>query len=361
MDRAVPSGTTAGWTAGHSPPRRRAPAQIDVLSDFFGNMPRLCQAPATESLAIIHAMLNGFDQELARFGPQARYRTPDAAAARRYCGQLARNHYENFSVASLLLPRPLRPHFHAVYAYCRWADDLADESAGGDEALRLLDWWRGELLRCYDGEPHHPVMVALRQTIRRYDIPREPFLDLLVAFEQDQRVKRYATYEELLRYCRYSANPVGRLVLFLCASFDNERAGLADQVCTGLQLANFWQDVARDYAIGRVYLPEQDRRRFGYGDEDLEARRFTPAFAELMRHQVERARDLFRRGLPLVERMPADVRLDIELFIRGGLAILQKIEACGYNVWQARPALNKWDKAALVLGVCWRRAMTGFR
>jgi squalene synthase HpnC len=306
-------------------------------------------------------MLNGFVDQLARFGPQAQYPTPGLARARRYCGQLATTHYENFSVATLLLPRRLRPHFHAVYAYCRWADDLADEAAGGSEALTLLAWWRGELLRCYDGTPHHPVMVALQQTIRRYQIPSEPFLNLLIAFEQDQRVKRYATYEELLGYCRNSANPVGRLVLYLCEAFDEERAALADQVCTGLQLANFWQDVARDLAIGRVYLPAEDCRRFGYGEDDLTAQRFTPAFVELLRFEIGRARSLFQRGLPLVERVPADVRLDIELFVRGGLAILQKIEACGYNVWEARPALSKWEKASLVLRVCGRRALAAWR
>lgn len=306
-------------------------------------------------------MLNGFERELARWGPQARYRTPRLAAARQYCGRLATTHYENFTVASLLLPRRLRPHFHAVYAYCRWADDLADESTDASAALSLLAWWRGELLRCYDGEAHHPVMVALQETIRRYHIPRGPFLDLLIAFEQDQRLKRFATYDQLLGYCQHSANPVGRLVLYLCNAFDERRAALADRVCTGLQLANFWQDVARDFAIGRVYLPEEDRRRFGYSEDDLLARRFTPAFAELMRFELERARALFETGLPLVEQMPADVRLDIELFVRGGLAILQKIEACGYNVWQARPVLTKWEKAALVLGVCCRRAAAFLR
>jgi squalene synthase HpnC len=300
-------------------------------------------------------MYNGFVRELARYGPSAQYRSPDLLSARGYCGRLARTHYENFSVASVLLPRRLLPHFHAVYAYCRWADDLADET-GGAQALELLAWWRDELLRCYHGTPRHPVMVALRQTIERFRIPAKPFLDLLVAFEQDQRIKRYDTYEQLLGYCRHSANPVGRLVLYLCESFDEERAELSDRICTGLQLANFWQDVARDHAIGRVYLPEADRRRFGYRDDDLAARRFTPAFAELLRFEVDRARTLFHEGLPLVRRMPVQVRADIELFGRGGLAILRKIEACRYNVWQRRPKLSKWDKAALVLGVCYRRA-----
>src|SRR5690349_8424710 len=210
-----------------------------------------------------------FARELERWGPRSGEGIPSLAAARAYCAQVARSHYENFTVVSLLLPRRLVRHFHAVYAYCRWSDDLADETAGGAEALRLIDWWRGELLSCYRAQPRHPVTIALRETIRRFRIPPDPFLNLLIAFEQDQSVKNYATFDDLLGYCRHSANPVGHLVLYLFECFDAKRARLADQVCTGLQLANFWQDVARDRAIGRVYLPEEDRKRFGYADADL--------------------------------------------------------------------------------------------
>src|SRR5262249_20731107 len=248
-----------------------------------------------------------------------------------------------------------------VYAYCRWADDLADETAGGTQALGLLRWWRDELLRCYEGEASHPVFVALRETVRTFRIPPGPFLDLLFAFEQDQLVKRYATFPQLLDYCRRSANPVGRLVLYLGESFDEGRAALADHVCTALQLANFWQDVARDFELGRVYLPEEDRVRFGYTEDDLEQRRFTPAFAGLMRFEVDRTRDLFYQGFPLVERMPEGVRPDVELFIRGGLAVLHKIERQGYNVWARRPALAKWEKGLLLAGVAWRRLAAGVR
>src|SRR5438128_3566264 len=192
-------------------------------------------------------MRNGFARELARLGPQGVRRDWSLTEARAYCGRLARNHYENFSVASVLLPRRLLGHFHAIYAYCRWADDLGDETGGGPEALALLGWWRDELLRCYDRRPTHPVMIALRPTIDRFRIPPEPFLDLLRAFEQDQKVKRYETLEQLLDYCRCSANPVGRLVLYVCRAHDAERVALSDAICTGLQLANFWQDVARDF------------------------------------------------------------------------------------------------------------------
>lgn len=300
-------------------------------------------------------MDNGFTTELARLGPQVAYAPVGRAAAHAYCTRLARRHYENFTVASLLLPRHLLRHFHAVYAYCRWADDLADEAGGGKRALDLLRWWREELQRCYDGRSRHPVFVALQATIRRFRIPPEPFLDLLFAFEQDQLVKRYQTFEQLKGYCRYSANPVGRLVLYLGEAFDERRAALSDSICTALQLANFWQDVARDFDLGRVYLPEEDRRRFGYADADLEARRFNAAFADLLRFEVDRTRDLFYRGFPLVHQMPESLQPDIELFIEGGLAILRKVEACGYNVWARRPVLARWEKGLLVVGALWRR------
>jgi squalene synthase HpnC len=296
-----------------------------------------------------------FPAQLARFGPDSPRPPLGRADARGYCAWVTRTHYENFTVASVLLPRRLLRHFQAVYAYCRWADDLADEAGTPAESLRLLAWWRGELLACYGGAPRHPVLVALQDTIRRFDIPAEPFLDLLSAFEQDQRVTRYATYAELLDYCRRSADPVGRLVLHLAGCHDGERVALSDHVCTALQLANFWQDVGRDLDKGRVYLPAEDRLRFGYGDDDLHARRFTPAFAELLRFEVDRTRDLFFRGYPLVDRVPAEVSADIELFIEGGLATLAKIERRGYDVWSARPVLAKWDKGLLLARAVWRR------
>jgi squalene synthase HpnC len=296
-----------------------------------------------------------FQAQLARYGPSSGHRPVTPAEAQVYCSRVARTHYENFTVASLLLPRHLLRHFHAVYAWCRWADDLADETAPGATALSLLAWWRRELLACYAGTARHPVLIALRQTVRRFDIAPEPFLDLLSAFEQDQHVKQYQTFAQLQDYCRRSANPVGRLVLCLCQCHDDKRATLADHICTALQLANFWQDVARDLDLGRVYLPSEDRQRFGYGDDDLQARRFNPAFAELLRFEVERTRDLFFLGYPLVDLMPAGVRDDVELFLQGGLAVLGKIERQGYNVLARRPALAKWEKGVLLLGALGRR------
>jgi len=301
-----------------------------------------------------------FAKHLARFGPSAHFPPMDLAQARSYCARVTRTHYENFTVASALLPRRLLPHFYPVYAYCRWADDLGDETGGGQAALDLLNWWRHELQDCYAGQVRHPVMIALKPTIERFRIPPTPFLDLIAAFEQDQRVRGYAQFDDLLQYCRNSANPVGRLVLYLCESFDDERAVLSDHICTGLQLANFWQDVKRDYdELGRVYLPESDRNQFGYDSKDLAAGRFTPQFASLMRFEVNRARDFLERGRPLLKMVPGDVRVDIELFLEGGLAILRKIEEIGYDVWKARPTVSKRQKAGLLLRALGRKSGLG--
>lgn len=234
---------------------------------------------------------------------------------------------------------------------------MLTQSGGHDTPefkLERLQTWRTEFLESGKTHPRHPILVALRATMERFHIPDQPFLDLLSAFEQDQTVKQYDSYGQLLDYCRRSADPVGRILLHLFECFDAQRAELSDRICTALQLANFWQDVARDFDIGRVYLPAEDRAAYGYSDEDLAARRFTPAFAELMRFEVARARELFERGLPLVDLVPSEVRIDVELFARGGLAILDRIERQNYNVWQRRPRLTKLDKAALMLRVAGR-------
>ena len=297
-----------------------------------------------------------FAHELRRFGPatQPRIALP---AAHAYCAHVARSHYENFTVVSALLPRRLIRHFNAVYAYCRWSDDLGDETSGGEEALRLLDWWRTELLTCYSGTPTHPVTVALRETIRRFAIPPEPFLNLLVAFTQDQHVTRYATFDQLVGYCRNSANPVGHLVLHLFDCFDARRAALSDEVCTGLQLANFWQDVARDFAIGRVYLPAEDLERFGVSEADIAAGRFTPQFRDLMRFEVVRARGFFDRGAALLPLLPRAARVDVDLFSAGGRAILAAIERSGYDVLTRRPEVGKREKVRLLLGAAVRAVL----
>lgn len=282
---------------------------------------------------------------------------PSLEEARRYCQLLARSHYENFSVATWFLPRRLRPHFHSVYAYCRISDDLGDEVGDPQHALQLLDIWEGELDACYAGHPRHPVFVALAETVRACDIPRQTFADLLTAFRQDQRVTRYETFQDVLAYCRYSANPVGHLVLYTCGYRDSERQQLSDYTCTALQLANFWQDVAVDYGKGRIYLPLEDLRRFGVSEADIAARRATPQFLDLMRFEVQRAREWFHQGLPLVQKVDRELAIDIELFSRGGLAILDAIERQGYDVLARRPVISKPRKLALVARAALRKLL----
>jgi squalene synthase HpnC len=282
---------------------------------------------------------------------------PTLAEAREYCSRLARSHYENFSVASFFLPKRLRQHFFNVYAYCRISDDLGDEVGDAQASLTLLDQWQHELDACYGGNPRHPVFVALAETVRTCDIPRFEFSDLLQAFRQDQTVTRYQTFDDLLGYCRYSANPVGHLVLYLCGHRDAERQKLSDYTCTALQLANFWQDVSVDFGKGRIYLPLEDLRRFGVAESDIAERRATPGFIELMKFEVERAREWFRQGLPLVRKVSRDLAIDIELFSRGGLEILNAIEAQGYDVLKARPALSRSRKLALVARAAWSKIL----
>ena len=273
---------------------------------------------------------------------------PPLDAARAYCERLARSHYENFSVATWFLPQRLRQHFYNVYAYCRISDDLGDEVGDPVASLLLLDQWQYELKACYRGSPRHPVFVALAETVRTFDIPEHEFSDLLTAFRQDQTVTRYKTFEDLLHYCLNSANPVGHLVLYLCGYRDAERQKLSDFTCTALQLANFWQDVSVDYAKGRIYLPLEDMRRFGVAEDDLASARNTPAFCEMMRFEVQRAREWFEQGLPLVGKVNKELAIDLELFTRGGQEILNAIEGQGYAVLGRRPSISKSRKLALV-------------
>lgn len=266
-----------------------------------------------------------------------------------YCRHLAETHYENFHVATWFLPEALRPHFHSIYAYCRVSDDLGDEVGDTAVALALLELWGRELDACYEGHARHPVFIALAETIRTCKIPKEPFADLLVAFRQDQTVTRYATMDDVLRYCRYSANPVGRLVLYTCGEVSEENFRLSDATCTALQLANFWQDVRVDFVKDRVYLPQEDMRRFGVSDAMIAHGTATPEFRALLGYEVNYARGLFEQGLPLIGRVSRDLALDLDLFSRGGLEILRAIERCDYDVLSARPAISKRTKLALAL------------
>src|SRR5712692_2728374 len=293
--------------------------------------------------------------------PQQFVRTPGATEetwglqdSLRYTHWLARHHYENFHVVTFLLPRRLHQDFYNVYAFCRWADDLGDEMGDPALSLRLLEWWREELEKMYRDDVRHPVFVALRQTALRHAIPIEPFADLVRAFVQDQTMTRYPTYAQLLDYCVYSANPVGRLVLCLCGYRDSERCRLSDATCTALQLANFWQDVTRDLEKGRVYIPLDVMAAHGYRLEDLDQRRFNKNFRELMRELVNRAHMLFLQGLPLVDSVNRRLAVDLDLFSRGGLSLLEKIRAQDYNVLERRPALGKKDRLALLTRAIWR-------
>ncbi len=296
-------------------------------------------------------------------GPKDFVRDPAALAAvytipeaLTYTRWLATHHYENFHVVSWLLPRRLHQDFYNVYSYCRWADDLGDEMGNTAESLRLLAWWRAELERMYAGKATHPVFVALRGTVERHSIPQQPFGDLIHAFEQDQTVTRYRNWDELFGYCRNSANPVGRLVLYLCGYSDAERQRLSDATCTALQLANFWQDVIVDWEKGRVYIPLDVLARHGSSVEDIANCHAGSAFAAAMREAVDRARALFLEGLPLARRVDRRLAVDIELFSRGGVRILDKIEAQNYDVLRRRPAISKTDRVWILLGTLARAA-----
>ncbi|MHB8301217.1 MAG: squalene synthase HpnC [Acidobacteriaceae bacterium] len=283
----------------------------------------------------------------------AEYRMPDRvptlAEAQAFCRRLAESHYENFHVATWFLPRRLRPHFQSIYAYCRISDDLGDEVGNAEQSLALLDFWNAELDACFAGEARHPVFVALAETVRMCNIPKGPFADLLVAFRQDQTVERYRNMDDLLAYCRYSANPVGRLVLYACGHREEELFRLSDCTCTALQLANFWQDVAEDEERHRIYLPVADMQRFGVKEEQIHRRQFSKEFRALMQHEVAYTQDLFTQGTPLLGRVDRELAVDLALFSRGGQEILRAIVRQDYDVLKARPVISKPRKAALLL------------
>ena len=275
------------------------------------------------------------------------------AQAQEYTRWLATHHYENFHVVTFLLPKRLHQDFFNVYSFCRWADDLGDEIGDTAESLRLLAWWRGELHSMYEGRSAHPVFVALEPTVEKYRLPRDLFDDLITAFEQDQTVTRYRNWDEVFGYCHYSANPVGRLVLRLCGYADEERDRMSDATCTALQLANFWQDVTVDWLKDRVYLPLHLFEKHGYTVEELADRRFTPAFRNVMRDAVQVARELFLKGMPLAKTVDRRLSFDLELFSRGGLRVLEKIEAQDYDVLVRRPHISKPERVLLMLRAAW--------
>lgn len=288
------------------------------------------------------------------------YEARSIEEARVFCRNLARSHYENFFVASVLLPRRLRQHFYNLYAYCRIADDLADESEGSEEALRSLEYWENELHACYHGRSRQAVFLALHETISTFDIPKKPFVDLLKAFKLDQVKRRYRTYDELLDYCCYSANPVGRLVLYLGGYRDEDRQALSDRTCTALQLANHWQDIGQDLKQqNRIYLPFEDMDQFGYSETDLSLQICDGRFAGLMHLEIQRTRRLFQEGLPLRNLVNSDLAMEVELFGRCGMEILRRIEIAHYDVFRHRPTLGKWTALKLLTYSWWSRQLLG--
>lgn len=264
-----------------------------------------------------------------------------------YCENLARTHYENFTVGSWFLPRDKRRHIYNLYAFCRTVDDLGDEAPG--DRLKLLAEWEEDLRRCYEGTPCHPVHVALQETIRRHDLPMDSFLKLIEANRRDQTVTRYKTFQELLDYCDRSANPCGRLFLAVFGYRDEERQRLSDSTCTALQLTNFWQDIFRDWRKGRVYIPQEDLVRSGYTEQNIEDEVVNNAFRRLMKFEVQRTRKLFLHGLTVTNHIEGAVRRDVRLFSLGGMKVLEAIEKNGYDVYSRRPTLSKWGKIRLVL------------
>lgn len=271
--------------------------------------------------------------------------------AHAYCRHLAHSHYENFHVGTWLMPADVREHSYNVYAFCRWADDLGDETGDRDMSLALLDWWLERLDRALAGAPDHVVFAALARTIEKFELPSEPFTDLVAAFIQDQRVLRYPTYADVLDYCTRSADPVGRLVLYLLGHRDAERQALSDKTCTALQLANFWQDVENDLVRGRIYIPLEDMDRFGVNEEDLAMPTACKPFRELLKFEVDRTRAMFFEGAPLCDMVEGRARFDLRLFTLGGLSILDAIERQRYDVLARRPTVGKLAKMKLLAGV----------
>jgi len=287
------------------------------------------------------------------------------------CERIARRHYENFPVASILLPASMRPHIAAIYAFARLADDFADE---GDlppaRRLALLDDWGQRLwasVASGSGSPTSAerlapspcadsIFLALSHTIRACSLPVALFEDLLSAFRQDVVTTRYATWADVLDYCRRSANPVGRLVLRVAGRADANLDRASDAVCTALQLTNFWQDLERDWRKGRLYVPRDERERFGAREADLDARVMSAAWREALSEMAARTRRLFAEGRAVCDGLGGRLRYELRLTWLGGMRVLDRLERAGFDVFTARPSLGSSDIPALLWGaVAWGR------
>lgn len=267
-----------------------------------------------------------------------------------HCEVLARKHYENFPVGSILIPKALRPFIHSIYAFARTADDFADEEEASQEVrLHNLNEWQNQLDRCFAGNASHPIFIAIEETVRRFKIPKEPFDDLLTAFRMDVTQNRFETFDHLLYYCRHSANPVGRLVLYVFDEANQHTFSLSDNLCTGLQLANFWQDVSLDLLKDRVYIPLEDFDRFGYTDQELRQGTHDSRFNGLIKFQVSRTRQFFESAKPLLTSVTRRLRVELTLTWLGGMTILRKIQSGGFDTLSRRPTINGIDKARILL------------
>lgn len=270
----------------------------------------------------------------------------------RYCERLTRQHYENFPVGSLLIPKRLRPHVCAIYAFARRADDLADEDFPEPDRIPALEAWQGLLEKSQHGHVNHPVFLALRDTIRRFEIPLALLTDLIAAFKMDVRVKRHRSFGDLLDYCRHSANPVGRLILLLFGHRDEDKFLLSDKICTALQLANFWQDVAVDWKKNRIYIPQEDMERFQYSEAELAASAYNARFRNLLAFEVERTEALFREGAPLVDLTGGRLGLELKCVVLGGMGICAKVRQLDYNTLAVRPHFQRSDKLRILMRAC---------
>ena len=274
-----------------------------------------------------------------------------------FCRTLTLSHYENFPVGSLLVPRSLRRHVHAIYAFARIADDFADEPCYEGQRLERLEDWDAQLQEAYQGRAYHPVFLALAQTVNELDLPLALFRDLLTAFKMDVTVKRYETFDDVLGYCRYSANPVGRLILCLFDHRDPQLFAYSDCICTALQLANFWQDVAIDLKKNRIYIPRADQAECGYSELELFHHVYDARFQRLMHRQVQRTWALFEEGFPLVEHVPFPLSAELRFTWLGGVTILARTRQSVYRVFDRRPQLTKMD----FLRLGWRSLWPLFR
>lgn len=274
---------------------------------------------------------------------------PSVKEAFLFCERLARAHYENFPVASFFIPRDRRPYMWSIYAFARTADDIADEGdATSEQRLALLDRLEEDLDECYHGRATRPIFIALAETIQACRIPRQPLVDLLTAFRMDVTQKRFRAFSDLLNYCKHSANPIGQLVLHVFENANDRTVALSDNVCTALQLANFWQDISIDWQNGRLYIPLEDGKRFGYTEHDIDRHVVDERFRTLMAFEVDRTRQLFEAGKPLLHEVTPELRLELNLTWRGGIKILDKIERLEYDVLRQRPVVSTWDKISIL-------------